>query len=129
MLLAPIISSWVPFYYGSSMAIGIFLVVIIILFQVYICIYQLPLYYTHISSSLYCFQFFSDCYAGHEIIANWKKKCLLSYHVWISDEFDSVLTDAHLQIIMFHAHIITLNNIIVICFSSEPNYSFCTNSL
>ncbi|KAK7377875.1 hypothetical protein VNO80_03308 [Phaseolus coccineus] len=33
LLLAPIISSWVPFYYGSSMAIGIFLVVIILLFQ------------------------------------------------------------------------------------------------
>ncbi|KAM7273293.1 hypothetical protein ACFE04_027957 [Oxalis oulophora] len=34
LLLAPIISSWVPFYYSSSMAIGVFLVVIIILFQV-----------------------------------------------------------------------------------------------
>ncbi|XP_061367215.1 uncharacterized protein LOC133310315, partial [Gastrolobium bilobum] len=33
LLLAPIISSWVPFYYTSSMAIGIFLVVIILLFQ------------------------------------------------------------------------------------------------
>ncbi|XP_024625611.1 uncharacterized protein [Medicago truncatula] len=33
LLLAPIVSSWVPFYYSSSMAIGIFLVVIIILFQ------------------------------------------------------------------------------------------------
>lgn len=33
LLLAPIISSWVPFYYSSSMAIGIFLVIIIILFQ------------------------------------------------------------------------------------------------
>ncbi|KAG6595474.1 hypothetical protein SDJN03_12027, partial [Cucurbita argyrosperma subsp. sororia] len=33
LLLAPVISSWVPFYYSSSMAIGIFLVVLIILFQ------------------------------------------------------------------------------------------------
>ncbi|MED6169782.1 hypothetical protein PIB30_024597 [Stylosanthes scabra] len=33
LLLAPIISSWVPFYYSTSMAIGIFLVIIIILFQ------------------------------------------------------------------------------------------------
>jgi hypothetical protein len=33
LLLAPIVSSWVPFYYSSSMAIGVFLVVIIILFQ------------------------------------------------------------------------------------------------
>ncbi|XP_075491904.1 uncharacterized protein LOC142530039 isoform X1 [Primulina tabacum] len=33
LLSAPIISSWVPFYYSSSMAIGICLVVIIILFQ------------------------------------------------------------------------------------------------
>ncbi|KAI9120942.1 hypothetical protein K1719_007975 [Acacia pycnantha] len=33
LLLAPIISSWVPFYYSSSMAIGVFLVIIILLFQ------------------------------------------------------------------------------------------------
>ncbi|EEF36676.1 uncharacterized protein LOC8286501 [Ricinus communis] len=33
LLLAPIISSWVPFYYTTSMAIGVFLVVIILLFQ------------------------------------------------------------------------------------------------
>ncbi|CAK9319613.1 unnamed protein product [Citrullus colocynthis] len=33
LLLAPVVSSWVPFYYSSSMAIGIFLVVLIILFQ------------------------------------------------------------------------------------------------
>nr|KYP63878.1 hypothetical protein KK1_018465 [Cajanus cajan] len=33
LLLAPIVSSWVPFYYSTSMAIGIFLVIIIILFQ------------------------------------------------------------------------------------------------
>ncbi|XP_038883951.1 uncharacterized protein LOC120074777 [Benincasa hispida] len=33
LLLAPVVSSWVPFYYSSSMALGIFLVVLIILFQ------------------------------------------------------------------------------------------------
>ncbi|EPS61814.1 hypothetical protein M569_12979, partial [Genlisea aurea] len=33
LLLAPIISSWVPFYYSSSMVIGVCLVVIILLFQ------------------------------------------------------------------------------------------------
>uniref|UniRef100_A0A7C9D7M2 Uncharacterized protein n=1 Tax=Opuntia streptacantha TaxID=393608 RepID=A0A7C9D7M2_OPUST len=33
LLLAPIVSAWVPFYYSSSMAIGILLVVIILLFQ------------------------------------------------------------------------------------------------
>ncbi|XP_028761291.1 uncharacterized protein LOC114719893 [Neltuma alba] len=33
LLLAPLISSWVPFYYSSSMAIGVFLVIIILLFQ------------------------------------------------------------------------------------------------
>ncbi|XP_022747633.1 uncharacterized protein LOC111297242 [Durio zibethinus] len=33
LLLAPFVSNWVPFYYSSSMAIGIFLVIIIILFQ------------------------------------------------------------------------------------------------
>ncbi|KAJ6757593.1 TRANSMEMBRANE PROTEIN (DUF2215) [Salix koriyanagi] len=33
LLLAPIVSSWVPFYYSTSMAIGVFLVIIILLFQ------------------------------------------------------------------------------------------------
>ncbi|KAF2306875.1 hypothetical protein GH714_022287 [Hevea brasiliensis] len=33
LLLAPIVSSWVPFYYSTSMAIGVCLVVIILLFQ------------------------------------------------------------------------------------------------
>ncbi|KAG6421251.1 hypothetical protein SASPL_117801 [Salvia splendens] len=33
LLLAPIVSSWVPFYYSSSMAIGVCLVVIVVLFQ------------------------------------------------------------------------------------------------
>ncbi|WOL15291.1 hypothetical protein Cni_G24072 [Canna indica] len=33
LLIAPIISSWVPFYYSSSMALGVLLVVLIILFQ------------------------------------------------------------------------------------------------
>ncbi|EHA8587379.1 hypothetical protein COCNU_scaffold002020G000010 [Cocos nucifera] len=33
LLSAPIISNWVPFYYSSSMALGILLVVLIILFQ------------------------------------------------------------------------------------------------
>uniref|UniRef100_A0A7N0TVE4 Uncharacterized protein n=1 Tax=Kalanchoe fedtschenkoi TaxID=63787 RepID=A0A7N0TVE4_KALFE len=33
LLLAPVVSSWVPFYYSSSMFIGVLLVVIILLFQ------------------------------------------------------------------------------------------------
>ncbi|KAI7991532.1 hypothetical protein LOK49_LG12G02176 [Camellia lanceoleosa] len=33
LLLAPVVSSWVPFYYSSSMAVGVFLVIIILLFQ------------------------------------------------------------------------------------------------
>ncbi|KAE8660034.1 Peptidase M50 family protein isoform 1 [Hibiscus syriacus] len=33
LLLAPIVSKWVPFYYSSSMAIGIVLVILILLFQ------------------------------------------------------------------------------------------------
>ncbi|XVF30737.1 hypothetical protein REPUB_Repub16aG0084300 [Reevesia pubescens] len=33
LLLAPFVSNWVPFYYSSSMAIGVFLVIIILLFQ------------------------------------------------------------------------------------------------
>ncbi|KAG7593233.1 NEMP family [Arabidopsis thaliana x Arabidopsis arenosa] len=34
ILLAPVVSSWLPFYYTSSMAVGVFLVVLIIIFQV-----------------------------------------------------------------------------------------------
>ncbi|GMP98282.1 hypothetical protein CsSME_00046233 [Camellia sinensis var. sinensis] len=33
LLLAPVVSSWVPFYCSSSMAVGVFLVIIILLFQ------------------------------------------------------------------------------------------------
>ncbi|CAN1312695.1 hypothetical protein LINPERPRIM_LOCUS28723, partial [Linum perenne] len=33
LFLAPVVSSWVPFYYSSSMAIGIILVIVILLFQ------------------------------------------------------------------------------------------------
>ncbi|KAF9591273.1 hypothetical protein IFM89_003224, partial [Coptis chinensis] len=33
LLLAPIFSNWVPFYYSSSMVIGILLVILVILFQ------------------------------------------------------------------------------------------------
>lgn len=40
---------------------------------------------------------FSDCDVGHEIIANWKKKYILPYHIWISGEFDSVLADVQLR--------------------------------
>ncbi|XP_006303988.2 uncharacterized protein LOC17899981 [Capsella rubella] len=34
ILVAPGVSSWLPFYYTSSMAVGVFLVVLIIIFQV-----------------------------------------------------------------------------------------------
>ncbi|KAJ8529012.1 hypothetical protein K7X08_035847 [Anisodus acutangulus] len=33
LLMAPVVSSWVPFYYSSSMAIGVCLVIIVLLFQ------------------------------------------------------------------------------------------------
>ncbi|XP_010521501.1 PREDICTED: uncharacterized protein LOC104800404, partial [Tarenaya hassleriana] len=33
LLMAPIVSSWLPFYYSSSMAVGVFLVILILLFQ------------------------------------------------------------------------------------------------
>lgn len=33
LLAAPLVSSWVPFYYSSSMAIGIMLIIVILLFQ------------------------------------------------------------------------------------------------
>ena len=34
LIMAPIVSSWAPFYYSSSMVLGVLLVVLIILFQV-----------------------------------------------------------------------------------------------
>jgi hypothetical protein len=34
LMLAPVVSKSVPFYYGSAMAFGIILVILIILFQV-----------------------------------------------------------------------------------------------
>ena len=34
LLSAPIVSNWVSFYYSSSMALGVLLVVLVILFQV-----------------------------------------------------------------------------------------------
>ncbi|KAL0926410.1 hypothetical protein M5K25_002640 [Dendrobium thyrsiflorum] len=33
LLMAPIVSKWVPFYYSSSMALGVLLVILLILFQ------------------------------------------------------------------------------------------------
>lgn len=33
LLVAPIVSSWVPFYYSSAMMLGVFLIVIVLLFQ------------------------------------------------------------------------------------------------
>ncbi|KAI5082349.1 hypothetical protein GOP47_0002092 [Adiantum capillus-veneris] len=33
LLVAPIVSSWVPFYYSSAMMLGVFLIIIILLFQ------------------------------------------------------------------------------------------------
>lgn len=35
LFLSPIVSKWAPFYYSSSMALGILLVVLIVIFQVY----------------------------------------------------------------------------------------------
>ena len=35
LFLSPTVSKWAPFYYSSSMALGILLVVLIVLFQVY----------------------------------------------------------------------------------------------
>jgi hypothetical protein len=34
IFLSPIVSKWAPFYYSSSMSLGILLVVLIVLFQV-----------------------------------------------------------------------------------------------
>lgn len=33
MLLAPLVSDWVPFYYSSAMTLGVFLVIIVLLYQ------------------------------------------------------------------------------------------------
>lgn len=34
LLVAPEVSAWVPFYYGSAMTLGVFLVILILLYQV-----------------------------------------------------------------------------------------------
>ena len=69
LLLAPIISSWVPFYYSSSMAIGVFLVVIILLFQV--------LNY-HFDIFLYQWKYFVNLWPGSfSFLGKW---CQTSYY-------------------------------------------------
>ena len=42
ILAAPVVSSWLPFYYTSSMAVGVFLVVLIIIFQVSVDVFFSP---------------------------------------------------------------------------------------
>lgn len=34
LFIAPVVSDWVPFYYSSAMTLGVFLVIIILLYQV-----------------------------------------------------------------------------------------------
>lgn len=34
LLLAPSVSDWLPFYYSSAMTLGVFLVIIVLLYQV-----------------------------------------------------------------------------------------------
>lgn len=34
LLMAPVVSDWVPFYYSSAMTLGVFLVIIVLLYQV-----------------------------------------------------------------------------------------------
>lgn len=52
VLMAPIVSSWVPFYYSSSMAIGVCLVLIVLLFQVKLFIFSCGMVF--LLSSLLC---------------------------------------------------------------------------
>ncbi|THG16569.1 hypothetical protein TEA_028784 [Camellia sinensis var. sinensis] len=60
LLLAPVVSSWVPFYYSGSMAVGVFLVIIILLFQTA-----------------------AEIGLGDEIITNSEEKCFLPHSIWI----------------------------------------------
>jgi hypothetical protein len=34
LLVAPVVSSWVPFYYSSAMTLGVLFVVLVLLYQV-----------------------------------------------------------------------------------------------
>ncbi len=34
--MAPVVSSWVPFYYSSAMTLGVLLVVLVLLYQVFV---------------------------------------------------------------------------------------------
>ncbi len=36
LLMAPVVSSWVPFYYSSAMTLGVLLVVLVLLYQVFV---------------------------------------------------------------------------------------------
>ena len=58
LLLASIVSSWVPFYYSTSMAIGVFLVIIFLLFQVHKFGFVV---FRSSSPFLQCFSLFSLC--------------------------------------------------------------------
>ncbi|KAG6737554.1 hypothetical protein POTOM_059082 [Populus tomentosa] len=58
LLLASIVSSWVPFYYSTSMAIGFFLVIIFLLFQVHKFGFVV---FRSSSPFLQCFSLFSLC--------------------------------------------------------------------
>lgn len=44
LLLAPLVCTWVPFYYSSAMTLGIILVVLILLFQVHSLFYNFSLF-------------------------------------------------------------------------------------
>ncbi|KAJ0079474.1 hypothetical protein Patl1_23479 [Pistacia atlantica] len=63
LLLAPIVSNWVPFYYSSLMAIGVFLLITILLFQ------------------------------GMKLLPTGRQECLVSYYKWISVLVNSILVN------------------------------------
>lgn len=81
------------------MAIGVFLVIIILLFQVFNLILCGIMWISfYLTSLMFTFLFVfirllisSNYDVGDEIVANWKKKYLLPYHIWFSGELTLIL--------------------------------------
>lgn len=93
---APFVSSWLPFYYTSSMAVGVFLVVLIIIFQVSVDVFFLLIMIVLLNSYVKMLLLV----VGYEAIAYWEEKCDVScilricgeylFALWFSKQFVSI---------------------------------------
>ncbi|KAJ6858450.1 hypothetical protein NC652_040897 [Populus alba x Populus x berolinensis] len=112
LLLASIVSSWVPFYYSTSMAIGFFLVIIFLLFQFFSSTFYRYTYYVFLCSN--------D--SGNEIVANWKEKLFPSFHIWISGEFAFSLALGAVTFVLHQTSILVNSILVNFGLSEEMHY-------